>query len=224
MIKLCDMKNFISVVLLLFSTISCLSQSKSNGDYKLFDIDTFNKNKKIVSSIRDATDTLKLVILETYDFKKGDSLLHMEKYSPVEYYQLTRSRIGGSFKINYYYYPNYNLKMKTYFFLDRPVGIHKEYSDKGDLLKEVDYDKMTRDRGYVSILEVAKNMRKDFNINIENESEILRIEVVNDENLNKVVYKIVCPPKYTGSGQLRGFIYDAITGKFIQEYRAFNLN
>lgn len=224
MIKECDMKNLISILLLLFSTISCLSQSTRNDDYKLFDIETFNRNKQIVSSMRDATDTLKLVILETYEFKKEDSLIYMAKYSLVDYYQLTRNKIGGSYKIDYYYYPNYHLKIKKYFFLDRPIGIHETYSEEGELLKKTNYDQMRIEQGYpISIFDVAKSMRRDFKINIENENEILRWELVRDEDLQRVVYKVVCPAKHPDGRPLRGFTYDAITGKFIAEYRAHPL-
>ncbi|MDF2933164.1 MAG: hypothetical protein K0R36_2495 [Chryseobacterium sp.] len=195
MIKLINMKNLFSIILLLITTISCRSQNKKTDDYKFFDIDTFEKNKKLISSTRDATDTLKWVNIETYEFKKRDSLIQMEKHTYGDYYKLTRSRIGGSSKIVSIYYPdNYHIKAQYRYFLERPIGIHKTYSNTGELLKETNYDQIRIEHGLpISIFDVAKNMRKDFKINIENENEIIRWEVVKDEDLNKVVYKIICP-------------------------------
>lgn len=212
------MKSILSIVVILISTVNYLSQSKKN-DIKFFDIDTFKKYKTIESSMRDARDTLKQVILESYEFKKQDSLIYMEKLSTIDTYRVVRSKIGGSYKKVCVYHLNYSLFIESYYFSDKPVGNHKTYSETGKLVKETNYDQIRKDWGcLISIFDVARSIKNDFKINIEKEDQILRWEFVKDDQLQRLVYKIACPPKHPDGRPPRGFVYDAITGKFLEYY------
>lgn len=212
------MKSILSILVILISTVNYFCQSKKN-DIKFFDIDTFNAGKTIVSSIKDATDTLKLNTLETYEFKKGDSLIYMEKHSAFDTYRVVRSKIGGSYKKVCVYHLNYSLFIESYYFLDQPIGDYKKYSDKGLLIEEINYDQIKINEGYpISIFDIAKSMRTDFKINIEMEDQILRWRFAKDNKLQRLVYKIACPPKHPDGRPPRGFVYDAITGKFLEYY------
>ncbi|MCS3532835.1 hypothetical protein [Chryseobacterium sp. JUb7] len=218
------MKNIFSIIALFVFTTGCFSQINENKNFKFFDIDTFNKHKRVKSSIQDARDTLKRVVWEVYEFKKEDSLIYMEKLSTVDSYKMIRSKIGGSYKKVYIYHPNYSLFIESHYFLDLPIGHHKKYSGKGDLIEDINYDQIRKDEGYpISIFDIAQNMRNDFKIDIEKEDQILRWRIVKDDDLKKAVYKIACPPKYPDGRPPRGFIYDPVTGKFIEEYRVDDL-
>ncbi|WP_131667059.1 hypothetical protein [Chryseobacterium taiwanense] len=173
-----------------------------------------------MSSVQMANDTTQRNIHEAYTIIKGDSLIIMEKYSCNLDYRITRTKKRGSRKIITQYYPNYSISSQYSLFAGNYVGVKKDYSEKGELLQTVNYDLLLTECGNcASIFDIAKNIRKDFNVNIENEDEIIGWNIEKSKNLNKTIYKIVCPPKYPDGRPLRGFVYDMKTGKFIEEYK-----
>lgn len=174
-----------------------------------------------MSSTQIANDTTKINIHEAYTIIKEDSLIIMEKYSYNLDYRITRTTKKGSYKIITRYYPNYSISSQYSVFAGNLIGVKRDYSEKGELQEEINYDRLlTECEDCASLFDIAENIRKDFKINIEKEDEIIRWSIEKDKILNSTVYKIVCPPKYPDGRPYRGLIYDLQTGKFIEEYKA----
>ncbi|SIS48019.1 hypothetical protein SAMN05421766_102203 [Zobellia uliginosa] len=191
-----------TILLVLFTNCKAQNDPQKTTKMKTFDIETFNKNKNR---------------LNEYTFISDDSTVTKQSDDVYEYYETVKSKESFFQSINRYYKSG-NIKLEGQIFQNFfQKGIWKEYDEKGNLIKETDYDAPYKFI-WEDILKLIKNRKLDMDAY---GFEVTRSFGFGTENIGKETEKPFWAITYNKSEEdmlLGVIIIDGITGKIIKEY------
>ena len=178
------MKTFYLYTLLLLS-LGCKAQEFDLRGMKRFDEKVFKDWEK---------DNL---YVQMYDWdrflKKGDERVRIIKTD--SFIQVEFSNIANPYKNKYKYdIRTKRLILQSYFFYNCPIGIWKDWSKTGKLIKEVDYDKPYK----LSVKDIITLVNQKFNIDLLDMNLLLNVE---RSNRSVPIYNIISITKPNTRGQ-----------------------
>lgn len=187
---------------MLFTNCKAQNKPQKNTKMKTFDIETFNRNKNQ---------------LNEYNFLTKDSAVVEQRKRQFGYYEIIKSK-NSNFQIRNDYYENGKLKSTVQDFPnDFLAGIMKEYDEKGNLIKETDYD-----APYKFTWEDISKLIKDRKLDMDAYGfEVTRSFGFGTANIGKETEKPFWAITYNKSEEdmlLGVIIIDGVTGKIIKEY------
>ena len=159
------MKTFYLYIVLLLS-LGCKAQEFDLHDMKRFDEKVFKDWEK---------DNL---YVQMYDWdrflKKGDERVRIIKTD--SFIQVEFSNIANPYKNKYKYdIRTKRLILQSYFFYNCQIGIWKDWSKTGKLIKEVDYDKPYK----LSVKDIITLVNQKFNIDLLDMNLLLNVDRYN---------------------------------------------
>ena len=159
------MKTFYLYTLLLLS-LGCKAQEFDLRGMKRFDEKVFKDWEK---------DNL---YVQMYDWdrflKKGDERVRIIKTD--SFIQVEVSNIANPYKNKYKYdIHTKRLILQSYFFYNCPIGIWKDWSKTGKLIKEVDYDEPYK----LSVKDIITLVNQKFNIDLLDMKLLLNVDRYN---------------------------------------------
>ena len=159
------MKTFYLYTLLLLS-LGCKAQEFDLRGMKRFDEKVFKDWEK---------DNL---YVQMYDWdrflKKGDERVRIIKTD--SFIQVEVSNIANPYKNKYKYdIRTKRLILQSYFFYNCPIGIWKDWSKTGKLIKEVDYDEPYK----LSVKDIITLVNQKFNIDLLDMKLLLNVDRYN---------------------------------------------
>ncbi|MBI1645632.1 hypothetical protein I7X30_00965 [Capnocytophaga sp. 051621] len=178
------MKTFYLYTLLLLS-LGCKAQEFDLRGMKRFDEKVFKDWEK---------DNL---YVQMYDWdrflKKGDERVRIIKTD--SFIQVEFSNIANPYKNKYKYdIRTKRLILQSYFFYNCQIGIWKDWSKTGKLIKEVDYDKPYK----LSVKDIITLVNQKFNIDLLDMNLLLNVE---RSNRSVPIYNIISITKPNTRGQ-----------------------
>ena len=192
------MKTFYLYIVLLFS-LGCKAQEFDLRDMKRFDEKVF-KDWEV--------DT---VYVQMYDWdrflKKGDERVRIIKTD--SFIQVEFSNIANPYKNkNKYDIRTKRLILQSYFFYNCQIGIWKDWSKTGKLIKEVDYDKPYKLR----IKDIITLVNQKFSIDLLDMNLLLNV----DRSIRSVpIYIISITKPNTRGKEIRYITISADNGKIL---------
>jgi len=194
------------------STVCTYQSLDKSQDDKNTEINV--NNKTIVMKKLNITEFEKSKANESGELIIGDSL--------CRYYKTYDGNIGrSSMKLdeNYKSLEVYDKKSLTLVrtgqvFFDTPIGIHREYNSKGELVKETDYDKDFK----LSLNDIISLVKEKIKADINKKGQVSHLTRRFDEDRNKYIYYIVVRINDSGC---RDVIIDAENGEIIYDERGF---
>ena len=192
------MKIFYLYIVLLFS-LGCKAQVFDLRDMKRFDEKVF-KDWEV--------DT---VYVQMYDWdrflKKGDERVRIIKTD--SFIQVEFSSIANPYKNKYKYdIHTKRLILQSYFFYNCPIGIWKDWSKTGKLIKEVDYDKPYK----LSVKDIITLVNQKFNIDLLDMNLLLNV----DRSIRSVpIYIISITKPNTRGKEIRYITISAYNGEIL---------
>ena len=192
------MKTFYLYIVLLFS-LGCKAQVFDLRDMKRFDEKVF-KDWEV--------DT---VYVQMYDWdrflKKGDERVRIIKTD--SFIQVEFSSITNPYKNKYKYdIRTKRLILQSYFFYNCQIGIWKDWSKTGKLIKEVDYDKPYKLR----IKDIITLVNQKFSIDLLDMNLLLNV----DRSIRSVpIYIISITKPNTRGKEIRYITISADNGKIL---------
>ena len=159
------MKTFYLYIVLLLS-LGCKAQEFDLRDMKRFDEKVFKDWEK---------DNL---YVQMYDWdrflKKGGERVRIIKTD--SFIQVEVSNIANPYKNKYKYdIRTKRLILQSYFFYNCPIGIWKDWSKTGKLIKEVDYDEPYK----LSVKDIITLVNQKFNIDLLDMNLLLNVDRYN---------------------------------------------
>ena len=159
------MKTFYLYIILLFS-LGCKAQDFDLRNMKRFDEKVFKDWEK---------DNL---YVQMYDWdrflKKGNERVRIIKTD--SFIQVEFSNIANPYKNKYKYdIRTKRLILQSYFFYNCQIGIWKDWSKTGKLIKEVDYDKPYK----LSVKDIITLVNQKFNIDLLDMKLLLNVDRYN---------------------------------------------
>ena len=192
------MKTFYLYIVLLFS-LGCKAQEFDLRDMKCFDEKVF-KDWEV--------DT---VYVQMYDWdrflKKGDERVRIIKTD--SFIQVEFSNIANPYKNkNKYDICTKRLILQSYFFYNCPIGIWKDWSKTGKLIKEVDYDKPYKLR----VKDIITLVNQKFSIDLLDMNLLLNV----DRSIRNVpIYIISITKPNTRGKEIRYITISANNGEIL---------
>jgi len=186
-----------------FFLISCNAQKKQNGMKPI--------NRKIFIKKLD-NNYLKKINKENQkiQFTETDSIIELEDNG--DYYFERRQKNNEKIKKSFVYNKNTHLLVATGTLLyDLPIGVHKIYNKKGELIREINYDKNFPFSIYDLIAKIKTTHQIDLNDIKENISVMRDI----DKETKKNIYVIFYNKKNDGS--YKYITVDGTTGQILSE-------
>lgn len=158
-------------------------------------------------------------------FQRNDSIITMS-YHENEISSIMKT--NGNYYVIYEFHPNLNIKSiienigGVSQILQTPFGIGKVFDEKGNLVKQIDYENAPYDENipgpkktYRDIIVAVKN---DFNFDVLKDKSLFGIQISYDQKFKKVNYKVI---RFLGNEnnilELLTYEYDGETGKFIRQ-------
>ncbi|MEJ5106804.1 hypothetical protein [Chryseobacterium sp. MYb328] len=197
------MKNLLFISLFLSAAV--------HSQVKKMDIEKFRKHIGL-------TDKENITSNRTFTYENGGNVITLWQQSSGEYredVQKKNSVYTTTFLYNQY---TYALQYEGLYCKGTPVGIHKKYSKYGKLIEQTDQDLALREIGVFTRKDMAKIMKRDFNINIEKEDELYMMNAFDKDG--KYFWRIVCrphPEKGADFAPAFAYLFDAQTGKFLSK-------
>jgi hypothetical protein len=96
-------------------------------------------------------------------------------------------------------------------FYDLPIGIHKIYNEKGELVREINYD----ENFSFSIYDLIEKIKITHQIDLNNSTKIKKISRIFDEALNKYAYTILY--KDDENEKMKVLVVDGQTGEILND-------
>ena len=192
------MKTFYLYIVLLFS-LGCKAQEFDLRDMKRFDEKVF-KDWEV--------DT---VYVQMYDWdrflKKGDERVRIIKTD--SFIQVEFSNIANPYKNkNKYDICTKRLILQSYFFYNCPIGVWKDWSKTGKLIKEVDYDKPYKLR----VKDIITLVNQKFSIDLLDMNLLLNV----DRSIRNVpIYIISITKPNTRGKEIRYITISANNGEIL---------
>ena len=192
------MKTFYLYIVLLFS-LGCKAQEFDLRNMKRFDEKVFKDWEK---------DNL---YVQMYDWdrflKKGDERVRIIKTD--SFIQVEFSNIANPYKNkNKYDIRTKRLILQSYFFYNCQIGIWKDWSKTGKLIKEVDYDKPYK----LSVKDIITLVNQKFNIDLLDMNLLLNV----DRSIRSVpIYIISITKPNTRGKEIRYITISANNGKIL---------
>ena len=192
------MKTFYLYIVLLFS-LGCKAQEFDLRGMKRFDEKVFKDWEK---------DNL---YVQMYDWdrflKKGDERVRIIKTD--SFIQVEFSNIANPYKNkNKYDIRTKRLILQSYFFYNCQIGIWKDWSKTGKLIKEVDYDKPYK----LSVKDIITLVNQKFNIDLLDMNLLLNV----DRSIRSVpIYIISITKPNTRGKEIRYITISADNGKIL---------
>ena len=192
------MKTFYLYIVLLFS-LGCKAQEFDLRNMKRFDEKVFKDWEK---------DNL---YVQMYDWdrflKKGDERVRIIKTD--SFIQVEFSNIANPYKNkNKYDIRTKRLILQSYFFYNCQIGIWKDWSKTGKLIKEVDYDKPYK----LSVKDIITLVNQKFNIDLLDMNLLLNV----DRSIRSVpIYIISITKPNTRGKEIRYITISADNGKIL---------
>ena len=192
------MKTFYLYIVLLFS-LGCKAQEFDLRNMKRFDEKVFKDWEK---------DNL---YVQMYDWdrflKKGDERVRIIKTD--SFIQVEFSNIANPYKNKYKYdIRTKRLILQSYFFYNCQIGIWKDWSKTGKLIKEVDYDKPYKLR----IKDIITLVNQKFSIDLLDMNLLLNV----DRSIRSVpIYIISITKPNTRGKEIRYITISADNGKIL---------
>ncbi|KPH14667.1 hypothetical protein [Chryseobacterium sp. ERMR1:04] len=196
------------LIMILFVLSSCDGQNKKNLSSDK--IDTLNNPLK--KDTMERFNLYKYKNLPTddmgfYKMTNGDLVQLIEKSDKHGYAE--RINLNGSSLGVYKEYDMSNILIKTGdFFYQTNVGKWKEFNEKGNLIKEIDYEKPYK----FAINDLIEKIKKEYQINLEDKSE----GSAAGRTLKDGVFYYEVFLKYkTGEQKMEYLLIDGTTGKTV---------
>ena len=192
------MKTFYLYIILLFS-LGCKAQEFDLRNMKRFDEKVFKDWEK---------DNL---YVQMYDWdrflKKGNERVRIIKTD--SFIQVEFSNIANPYKNKYKYdIRTKRLILQSYFFYNCQIGIWKDWSKTGKLIKEVDYDKPYK----LSVKDIITLVNQKFNIDLLDMNLLLNV----DRSIRSVpIYIISITKPNTRGKEIRYITISADNGKIL---------
>ena len=192
------MKTFYLYIVLLFS-LGCKAQEFDLRNMKRFDEKVFKDWEK---------DNL---YVQMYDWdrflKKGDERVRIIKTD--SFIQVEFSNIANPYKNKYKYdIRTKRLILQSYFFYNCQIGIWKDWSKTGKLIKEVDYDKPYK----LSVKDIITLVNQKFSIDLLDMNLLLNV----DRSIRSVpIYIISITKPNTRGKEIRYITISADNGKIL---------
>jgi hypothetical protein len=203
------MRTILILVVLFITSCNRKEEKKSLFSEKIsaqkFDLKAFEKKAKIKRAIKDG----RLINVRESELIKNDSIFKWEEEENTFYEEKIKD--GEKFKkiSNYNKTTLFALNNST-LFCNIAIGITKIYSDKGQIVKEIN-----NDENYpFSIYDLIIKIKKSHNIDLNKGLEVRGVNRYFDTSFNKFIYSInykdnLNPAKY--------IIVDAKNGKILKE-------
>ena len=194
------MKKVITATILLL-TISCKSQTEnSSGINKTNTMEKFNINKYNNLPINPKTG---LQILPNGDdvqmFKGSGNIGFVERIN----------KAGTPYLFFKSFYENGNLQAEGVDFYSMSIRIYKEYSENGELIKEIDYDKDYK----FSIEDLQKEMKESYNVDIMDKKQTRSVGRTKiDTRLKFPYYQVIVN---SGVASFTDYLLNGNTGEVI---------
>ena len=192
------MKTFYLYIVLLFS-LGCKAQEFDLRDMKRFDEKVF----------KDWEVDTKYVQMYDWDrfLKKGDERVRIIKTD--SFIQVEFSSITNPYKNKYKYdIRTKYLILQSYFFYNCPIGIWKDWSKTGKLIKEVDYDKPYKLR----VKDIITLVNQKFSIDLLDMNLLLNV----DRSIRNVpIYIISITKPNTRGKEIRYITISANNGEIL---------
>jgi hypothetical protein len=175
------MKTQIIILVLLLHFTSCKSQIikkdeltiKKDTTMEHFDI---NKYKKLPVNPKTGLQVL----------PNGDEVQHFTGSKGVGFVERTKIK-NSPYCIVKVFYQNTSLQAKGNEFYGLPIGIHNEYDEKGNLIKETNYDKDYK----FSIDDLIKKMKEKYNYDLMNVEKTYNLNRYIDSQYTKLpIYEL----------------------------------
>lgn len=199
-------KIFLFLLLIFVCQISCTGQKKESTQKKVksskiikkrimkkFDIKMFNEKQSNGKFVSERNDSIVELIDDGNCFRE----IIRKKNENFEYY-------------SEYDKNNHQIVKEGKMFSKFPFGKHKTYNDKGEIVKEEDYDK---DYPF-SIDDLILKMKKDFKIDININKEKLSVNRFIKDVDKKPYYRIVYP---LDNYSFRLIIVNGVTGDIYED-------
>ena len=199
------MKTFYLYTLLLLS-LGCKAQEFDLRDMKRFDEKVFKDWEK---------DNL---YVQMYDWdrflKKGDERVRIIKTD--SFIQVEVSNIANPYKKKYKYdIRTKRLILQSYFFYDCQIGIWKDRSKTGKLIKEVDYDKPYK----LSVKDIITLVNQKFSIDLLDMNLLLNVDRY---NRSVPIYIISITKPNTRGQEIRYITISADNGEILFDKTLFS--
>lgn len=168
------MKTFYLYIVLLFS-LGCKAQEFDLRSMKRFD-------EKVFKDWEVDTQYVQMYDWDRF-LKKGDERVRIIKTD--SFIQVEVSNIANPYKKKYKYdIRTKRLILQSYFFYDCQIGVWKNWSKTGKLIKEVDYDEPYK----LSIKDIITLVNQKFNIDLLDMNLLLNVE---RSNRSVPIYNII---------------------------------
>lgn len=191
-------------------TVNCNAQTKNTTDnnktktIEKFDITFFNKLEKDDNYTSSDED-----MFYKFQDKRYRIILHKE-------IQVEETDINSP-NLNYkvYFKKSGQLKAEGNSFYSFPIGISKEFDEKGYLIKEIDYNKDYK----FSIKDLQKKMKETYNVDIMNTKETRSVSRTNiDPRIKFPYYQVVVN---TGKASSNNYLLNGNTGEIFYKIEIF---
>ena len=192
------MKTFYLYIVLLFS-LGCKAQEFDLRDMKRFD-------EKVFKDWEVDTEYVQMYDWDRF-LKKGDERVRIIKTD--SFIQVEFSSITNPYKNRYKYdIRTKRLILQSYFFYNCPIGIWKDWSKTGKLIKEVDYDKPYKLRAK----DIITLVNQKFSIDLLDMNLLLNV----DRSIRNVpIYIISITKPNTRGKEIRYITISADNGKIL---------
>lgn len=147
---------------------------------------------------------------------QGDSIFKRTEYNDSFYEEA--KKINGKFKTVYNYYKeSLIIKSTGKFFGDMPFAVAKFYNEKGEIIKEINYDKNYPFSVYDLIAKIKTTHQMDLNDPKEN----IDVNKTIDKKTGNYIYEILYNGKNNGS--YKYITVDGITGQIFSEGNGYTV-
>ncbi len=182
--------------------ISCKGQTEKNTSNKKtntmekFDINKFNKLEK---------DDEYLTTEDEFFYKLNEKRFKVLLYEEIDVEETDINSPNLFYKV--YFRKSKQLKSVGKLFYSIPIGISKEYSEKGELLKEIDHEKDYK----FNIDDLQKKMKQDYDVDIMDKKQTRSVgRTVNYPGIKFPYYSVVVN---SGIGKFTSYLLNGNTGE-----------
>lgn len=195
----------------------CLVQTSCKGQNNDEKNDSKNKTKNKKNIIMKKIDEKKLMMFKSYDKQEyvvNDTLFKLDEFEDI-YIEIAKPIHENFQKHSVYDKKNLKLKREGQVFDRMPIGVHKFYDEKGNLIKETDFD-----RGFnFTINDLLVKVKKELKINLNNDLKGIEISRGMNKKYNIPVYNIFIPVKTEDNSYptKRHIIIEGTTGNIISD-------